>query len=60
MPDAGSPGDAAGLNYTVLTEGLNYTVYRPYDGTIPTGGDSLTQDLNVYYTVSINSNSPFF
>lgn len=22
-----------------------------YDGTIPTGGDSLTQDLNIYYGV---------
>ena len=25
----------------------------PYNGTIPTGGDSLTQNLNVYYEVSI-------
>ena len=30
---------------------LNYTVHVPYNGTIPTGGDSLTQDLNVFYEV---------
>lgn len=23
----------------------------PYNGTIPTGGDSLTEDLNVFYNV---------
>ncbi|KAI9801035.1 MAG: ammonium transporter Amt1 [Sarcosagium campestre] len=28
---------------------LNYTVFVPYNETIPTGGDSLTQDLNVFY-----------
>ena len=30
---------------------LNYTVHVPYNGTIATGGDSLTQDLNVFYEV---------
>jgi hypothetical protein len=25
---------------------------EPYNGTIATGGDSLTEDLNVYYEVS--------
>ncbi|CAF9910572.1 MAG: ammonium transporter Amt1 [Heterodermia speciosa] len=28
---------------------LNYTVLQPYNGTVPTGGDSLAQNLNVYY-----------
>ena len=28
---------------------LNYTVLIPYNGTISTGGNSLTQDLNVFY-----------
>ena len=31
---------------------LNYTVLDPYDGTVSTGGDSLTEDLNRFYTVS--------
>ena len=30
---------------------LNYTEQVPYNGTVPTGGDSLTNDLNVYYDV---------
>lgn len=30
---------------------LNYTVLIPYNGTIPTGGDSLLEDLNVHYEV---------
>jgi hypothetical protein len=30
---------------------LNYTEQVPYNGTIATGGDSLTQDLNVFYNV---------
>ena len=30
---------------------LNYTVQDPYNGTGPTGGDSLVQDLNVFYQV---------
>jgi Amt family ammonium transporter len=28
---------------------LNYTVLLPYNGTVPTGGDSLSQNLNVFY-----------
>ena len=31
---------------------LNYTILVPYNESIPTGGDSLTSDLNIYYTVS--------
>lgn len=31
---------------------LNYTVYVPYNESIPTGGDSLTENLNVHYEVS--------
>lgn len=30
-------------------EGLPYIPLVQYDGTAPTGGDSLTEDLNVYY-----------
>ena len=30
---------------------LNYTQYVPYNETMPTGGDSLIQDLNVHYDV---------
>ena len=30
---------------------LNYTIETPYNGTIPTGGDSLLQDLNIFYDV---------
>ena len=30
---------------------LNYTEEIPYNGTIPTGGNSLIQDLNVFYDV---------
>lgn len=30
---------------------LNYTAEVPYNGTIPTGGDSLHQNLNVFYEV---------
>jgi hypothetical protein len=30
-------------------------VLIPYNGTIPTGGDSLHDDLNVYYEVRIDS-----
>ncbi|KAI0482262.1 hypothetical protein GGR56DRAFT_619219 [Xylariaceae sp. FL0804] len=28
---------------------LDYVVKAPYNGTIPTGGDSLTQNLNIWY-----------
>ncbi len=31
---------------------LNYTVLVPYNGTIATGGDSLTDNLNIWYEVS--------
>lgn len=30
-------------------ESLPYVPLVPYNGTIPTGGNSLTEDLNVYY-----------
>lgn len=30
---------------------LNYTLLYPYNGSIPTGGDSLNADLNIFYTV---------
>jgi ammonium transporter, Amt family len=30
-------------------DALNYVPLQPYNGTIPTGGDSLTQNLNVWY-----------
>jgi Amt family ammonium transporter len=33
-------------------DALNYTVKVPYNGTIPTGGDSLTDNLNIWYEVS--------
>ena len=32
---------------------LNYTTLVPYNETIPTGGNSLTQDLNVHYDVCL-------
>ena len=34
---------------------LNYTVLVPYNETIPTGGDSLTQNLNIHYQVGISA-----
>ena len=30
---------------------LNYTKYVPYNETMPTGGNSLVQDLNIHYEV---------
>lgn len=36
---------------------LNYTVLEPYNDTVPTGGDSLTQNLNVYYEVCYSSST---
>lgn len=36
---------------------LNYTVLQPYNGTVPTGGDSLAQNLNVYYEVYHSSST---
>ena len=32
---------------------LNYTTFVPYNETIPTGGNSLIQDLNVHYEVPL-------
>ena len=34
---------------------LNYTEQVPYNGTIPTGGNSLKNDLNVYYDVCLTT-----
>ena len=31
--------------------GADYTAHLPYNGTVASGGDSLTQDLNVFYEV---------
>jgi hypothetical protein len=45
MPEVGLDSQLSNLNYTVLI---------PYNGTIPTGGDSLTENLNVFYNVNIN------
>ena len=52
MPNAGdsAPVDLSNLNYTTLI---------PYNGTIPTGGDSLTQNLNVFYEVRL-PNPPLY
>lgn len=32
---------------------LNYTILIPYNASIPTGGDSLADNLNLYYTVGL-------
>lgn len=32
-------------------DALDYIQKFPYNGTIPTGGDSLTQNLNIFYEV---------
>ena len=45
MPDLTS-GSIADLN------SLNYSVLVPYNGTIATGGDSLVDNLNVFYEVN--------
>lgn len=37
---------------------LNYTEQVPYNGTVPTGGNSLTDDLNVYYDVCFGNLPP--
>jgi len=34
-----------------LLTGLNYTTHVPYNETLPTGGNSLVQDLNIHYDV---------
>ncbi len=33
---------------------LNYTILVPYNGTVPTGGDSLHEDLNIFYNVGFS------
>lgn len=38
-------------------DALNYTIHVPYNGTNAAGGDSLTEDLNIFYDVSITRNS---
>jgi len=38
---------------------LNYTVQDPYNGTIASGGDSLLQNLNVFYQVRNGSQRQF-
>ncbi|KAI4123297.1 MAG: hypothetical protein LQ347_006212 [Umbilicaria vellea] len=40
-----NPGDTAPVDMSQL----NYTTLIPYNGTVATGGDSLTQNLNVFY-----------
>jgi len=39
-------------------DALNYTVKVPYNGTIPTGGDSLTENLNIWYEVCRSPSAP--
>jgi len=36
-------------------DALNYTAKYPYNGTIPTGGDSLTENLNIWYEVGLRA-----
>lgn len=33
-------------------DALNYTIHVPYNGTNAAGGNSLTEDLNIFYDVS--------
>lgn len=40
-----------GTSGSVSLDSLPYVPYAAYNGTTPTGGDSLTQDLNVFYEV---------
>ena len=35
-------------------DALDYVVKVPYNGTGATGGDSLTEDLNIWYEVSLS------
>ena len=48
-----SVADAINIANVTLADlaALNYTILDPYDGTIATGGDSLTDHLNRFYTV---------
>lgn len=34
-----------------VLNGLNYTLLVPYNGSSATGGDSLTEDFNLFYNV---------
>lgn len=45
-----NPGDTAPVDMSQL----NYTTLIPYNGTVATGGDSLTQNLNVFYEVCLS------
>lgn len=45
-------GDEVTLNDLLS---LNYTILVPYNASIPTGGNSLTDNLNLYYTVCAQS-----
>lgn len=49
MSAAGGPGGDAGV--------LNYTALVPvtYNGSTPTGGDSLVENLNVHYQVGAST-----
>ena len=38
---------------------LNYTPLVPYNGSIATGGDSMGNDLNVFYQVSPDQEVPW-
>lgn len=33
------------------TDKLNYTILVPFNESLPTGGDSLTENLNIHYEV---------
>ncbi len=39
-------------------DALNYTVKVPYNGTGPSGGDPLTENLNIWYEVGRVGNRP--
>jgi len=42
-------GQGSGEGSTSVLNNLPYVPYVPYNNTSPTGGDSLTENLNVYY-----------
>ena len=39
-------------------DALDYVVKVPYNGTGPSGGDSLTQNLNIWYEVGYVEDRP--
>jgi len=43
----------AAMDPNVDLSKLNYTVLVPYDGTTATGGDSVANNLNVFYDVCL-------